>query len=198
MYDLTSHRHDALTALHSQALVGDRGAMNAIFESLEPLLRRRLAAQFPRVPADWIHDAVQDTLLEYRVRPDHFDTRRGVSLESFLFRASRCDLLNHLDAERRRGRLQRDADRALGLSGIVMPCFDRQLDVACILQRIRIEMSDIELQVLDELAKGDVRPQILAGVVGASHLPPVEQRIAVKRVVNRILQRLRRLGLRSI
>jgi DNA-binding response OmpR family regulator len=185
----------SLRQLHAKAIGGDQSAVDVIVESVEPFLRRSLIAQFARVDRDWIHDAVQDTVLEYRSCPARFDVALGVPLKSFFLLAARRDLLNRIRAERRRREIVAECNIAFAAD--IEPTTERRLDLQRALRRIRNGMSNVELRIFQNVLEGNSRIEHLARAAQIDHLSLTEQRTAINRIIKRLFQRMRRLGLRK-
>src|SRR5688572_21502995 len=94
---------DDLAALHLRIIGGDAAAADTVASVMLASVSRRLRRGFPRVPHDFIVDAVTDALvLEYLARPQRFDSGLGVPLDRYLEVAARRNLQNRLQAEARR------------------------------------------------------------------------------------------------
>jgi DNA-directed RNA polymerase specialized sigma24 family protein len=182
---------------HEQALSGDDTAVDWIVAELLAPLRYQLRKGFSTAPKDWIHDAVVDALLEYRTRPGRYDMSRGISLSRYLLFAARRNLINRLSSEARRGghettvpadRLPEPAVHApqavSGESSATIPIPEN-------------DFSEPERIVLQLWRTGERRTRIYAQALKLSSLPANEQRIHVKRIKDRVVQRVRRWARRS-
>jgi CheY-like chemotaxis protein len=188
---------DLLSGLRQYAMCGDDAAVDQILTALLPVLRQRLRAAFATAEDDWIHDAAVDALMEYRARPDRYDPARGVPLSGYLLLAARRNLINRLDKERRRTaheetgaaaplpepRAPADRDTQGSASG---PPKIRMADVA---------FTESERTVLRLLRAGERRTDVYAMALGLGAFSVAEQRVRVKQIKNRLMQRIRRLVL---
>jgi CheY-like chemotaxis protein len=186
---------ESLRILHERGVAGDHAAVNQVLESLEPVLRRSLTSRFRRVPQDWVHDAVQDALLEYMARCGRYDRTRGVPLRAFMIIAAKRNLLNRIDSEQRRGAYKANPPRPMVLA--VRPTIERRIDIRRSLLRVAAFLDRVERSVLRAMLLGECSSEELARTADVEHLIPVERRASVRRIKNRIFQRLRRLGQRS-
>lgn len=195
---------DALLALHARLLSGDRVASEALARCLLPHLIADVGRAFPRADEQLVADGVTDALLDYAERPAQVDTGRGVPLDRFLAVASRRNVDNLLRGERRRkarerevGSRKREADVAQDPAA----GNTRQEDLEAIAAR-RAAMdaalaSSTDREVLGLILDGVKDTAKFARVMRLSHLPPPEQRKAVRRHKDRITRFLRRKGLMS-
>ena len=161
---------------------------------ITPVLERSLR-KGRRVEADWIHDAVQDAVMEFRVNFRRFDPARGVPLMAFLWTAANRNLLNRIDRERRRSAHESTEDSpgsAVRRSGAA-PCYEVRLDLARAVSAVWARLTQVERKVFGLIVKGEDRTEVLAEAAHVSHLPRLERQREVKRITNRIFQRLRRL-----
>jgi hypothetical protein len=160
----------------------------------EPVLGR-LARTYPAADRDVVHDAFVQALLEICQAPGRFDPARG-AIEDLLFGASRRKLLGLMRSETRRRRREREkAERAVAGAPSAARSIAEQLANAELARRARQEVArtDAEREVLRlwELGVDDLG--LYARALGIEHRGEAEQAAAVKRVRDRLLQRLRRL-----
>jgi CheY-like chemotaxis protein len=185
-----SSNDDALKTLHDRGIAGNGSAVGEIVERLEPVLRRSLASRL-RAQPDWVHDAVQDALIDYMVRPNRLDCSRGVPLPGFLLMAAYRNLLNRIDAERRRGKHERAAQTGKPVART--PMLERGLDVRTSVGRAWTLFDVVEKSVFRAILRGERSSDALAKTANVEHLAPAERREVVRRLKNRLFQRLRRL-----
>ena len=184
-----------LLALHASAINGDAHALDKLCERILPELEYSVSLKARRAERDWVHDAVQEAVLEFRASPRRFDRTRGVSLTAFLWVAAYRNLLNRMDRERRRTwHTVSIADGTLeAVAPSVVPDYDRDLDLQKALLAVWRGLSNAERRVFQLLRQGEQRADVLAQAAGAPDLKIPEQRLVVKRIANRIFQRMRRL-----
>jgi CheY-like chemotaxis protein len=199
-------RHPELTASAPPTGCAPRGApltaaervmIADVVEVLLPVLNRNLRRTFPGVDADYVADAVADALLDLRRCLPRFDPTRGVSFTRFLNLAAHRNLLDRLAKDRRRGRWHEQyawcAPRAIQCD----ECQCGHADSAAITTALReagILKTDADAATLRLWLDGERRTAVFATAVGVCDLPEDQQRRTVKRVKDRVLQRLRRLN----
>ena len=181
-------------SLYVRAAAGDRLALDDLCQRMLKPLEQSVGRMRRAAQRDWVHDAVQDALLDFRANMTHFDPARGNSLTSFLRMAAHRNLLNRVDAERRRLARER-TDRPAGEPRLasMMPTYERQLDIERAVRAIRGGLSPVEDAVFALILDGEYRTDILAGAAGIGDLPAAERTKGTRRITNRIFQRLRRL-----
>ena len=65
-------------SLCADAIAGDEQAIDRLWETIEPLLKRSIGGRFGRLPAEWIHDASpEERSRGVKADPQHADARRG-------------------------------------------------------------------------------------------------------------------------
>jgi hypothetical protein len=151
------------------------------------------------VDPDWVHDAVQDALIEFRANVQRFDPRRGVSLISFLRMGTRRNLLNRIDRERRRAMREIAGDaRGRTLENLpVVPDYERAMDLRNAVAAVWANLSVIERRVFRLILEGERRSDGFAHAADARHMEPRERRRATRRITNRIFERMRRMRARA-
>jgi RNA polymerase sigma-70 factor, ECF subfamily len=180
--------------LHDRIVSGDREAFEAIAAWSVTQLHTRLGRRFPRASRDHVHDAIVDALLDYAAAPARFDRTRNISLQSFLYYASRKNLSNLLVAEgRRRTREAEYATTRPLVTADSMGVDAHGLRSSEARHRIeKVSSDDRERDMVRKWLSGERRTRELATVYGVSHLPPKEQQKEIKRVKDRILKRVKR------
>lgn len=183
---------DALRVYHDRAVSGDDTAPDRIAATLLPSLQQRLRKAFPTTPEEWIHDAVVDALMEYHARPARYDASRGTPLRQFLLFAARRNVLDRRDSEaRRRGHetiVPSDTLSELGgAAPEVVPS-----DFSATIAVPEDDFTEAERTVLHLWRAGERRTRVYAEALGRGSLPFAEQRVHVKRLKDRVVQRARR------
>jgi hypothetical protein len=189
--------------LHEDALRRGADVADQLVGRLLPALHAKLRRAFPLVDDDIRTEGVEDALFAYILHPEKFDPGRGVPLDRFLYVASWRNVADRLKAERRRR--QREAEYARLVAWSKTPTHaGARMDVdSCLAaynRRVRsararaFAMVDnpLEAEALRRWLDGETRWQPLAAVLGKQHLPPLEQRRAVKRFKDRFMRRLTR------
>jgi hypothetical protein len=160
--------------------------------TLLPSLQQRLRRAFPTTPKEWIYDAVVDALVEYHMRPARYDVSRGISLGRFLLLAARRNVLDRRDSEaRRRGHetnVPSDTLSELGGAAPEVVPSDSSATIAVPEE----DFAEAERTVLYLWRSGERRTRVYAEALGRSSLPFAEQRLHVKRLKDRVVQRVRR------
>lgn len=192
--------------LHRLLLEGDRTASARIAERHWDRLIERLNARFPHVP-DLVEDAVSQAMTDYLLRPTIYDPNRS-SLSGFLFMAAKADLLNLLEAEKRRLKhevVELDADDAD--VALDKPRAEYLADETTNPDRLDLDQDELEAriqqvlpdprdrEILALMKDGERRTAAFAHILDITSLPLAEQRALVKRHKDRIKQRLRRAGI---
>jgi CheY-like chemotaxis protein len=183
---------DALRVYHDRAVSGDDTAAERIVATLLPSLQQRLRKAFPTTPKDWIYDAVVDALREYHARPARFDVSRGTPLSQFLLFAARRNVLDRRDAEaRRRGRETIvPSDTLAELAGAAPEMLPAECSTTIAVPEG--DFTEAERSVLHLWRAGERRTRVYAEALGLGSLPLAEQRVHVKRLKDRVVQRVRR------
>lgn len=194
-----------LHALHQRLLAGDVTAPRELAERLVPLLRRRLG-QLERTVEDpaVVRSAIGLVIAKYLGDPERFDPGRG-GLVGYLAMEARGDVLNELDALRRRRRHERPVDNLVELErpGRDSTVEDEVLeradpvgvppDVARAALQALSELDELDRRLLQMMADGVRSTAAFAAVLELSHLPVELQRKAVKQRKDRLGKRLERL-----
>ncbi|MGI8336756.1 hypothetical protein ACRYCC_43015 [Actinomadura scrupuli] len=195
-------------ALHHRLLAGDVTASSELFELLGDRLVARLKARWPRLAGtDALHDASVDALIGYLQAPDRYDPTRAALL-SWLELAAHRDLANDHASPRRTFERAWLVESALSaeLGTGEGPLLEERLAVrdvhpveesSGVLSRIREAFPDAVDRELIFLycIEGERSTKAAAEVLGIGGLPPGEQASEVKRHKDRILHKLRRMGL---
>lgn len=183
---------DALRVYHDRAVSGDDTAAERIVATLLPTLQQRLHKAFPTTPNDWIHDAVVDALREYHGSPARYDVSRGTSLSQFLLFAARRNVLNRRDAEARRRGHETIVPSAI-LVKLAGAAPERVLgECSTTIAVAEDEFTEAERTVLQLWRAGERRTRVYAEALGCGSSPFAEQRAHVKRIKDRVVQRVRR------
>jgi len=194
-----------LGRLHARLLSGDVVAPTELAERIVPLLRRRLE-RLERSAGDphLVPSVIGLVVAKYLREPERFNPARG-GLVAYLSMEARSDVLNELEARRRRrARELPVADPVeLASSSRDSTVEEEALDTVDpfgvapeIVQgavRALRDLDHLDRQVLQMMADGVRATSAYAAVLGLSHLPADLQRKAVKRLKDRLQRRLERL-----
>jgi len=194
-----------LGMLHARLLSGDVVAPTELAERIVPLVRRRLE-QLERSAGDphLVPSVIGLVVAKYLREPERFNPARG-GLVAYLSMEARSDVLNELEARRRRrARELPVADPVeLASSSRDSTVEEEALDTVDpfgvapeIVQgavRALRDLDHLDRQVLQMMADGVRATSAYAAVLGLSHLPADLQRKAVKRLKDRLQRRLERL-----
>jgi RNA polymerase sigma-70 factor (ECF subfamily) len=185
-------QHHEIHWLHARILLGDEHAREQLLARMLPDLVQRVRQQFRAAPGDLVSDAVVDALLDYVSRPGRFDSGRNVPLFAFLVRAAACNVINSLEAERRRRvREARYADDAAARAKLPETVESRYTQI--LIPRPHDVASDgAERRAYELWRAGERRTGVFATALGLSGLAPLDQRREVKRFKDRLLKRIRR------
>jgi hypothetical protein len=191
--------------LHERILADDPVAPVELAERLLPLLRRRLLAWSATIEDPHVvPSAIGLVVADYLSDPDRFEPGRG-GLVAYLAMQVRGDVLNELDARRRRRRHESPVDAPVELespgrdSTVEEEALDAvdPLDVApAVAEAARQaldEFGEVDRRLLLMMAEGVRATGAYAAVLGLSHLPVELQRKAVKQHKDRLQKRLERL-----
>jgi RNA polymerase sigma-70 factor, ECF subfamily len=202
---MTDANNAELVKLHERLLAGDPVAPAVLAQRLLPLLQVRLRSlarsmDDPHV----VPSAIGLVLADYLGDPERFDPARG-GLIAFLAMQVRGDVLNELDARRRRR--QRESPVAepveLAASARNLTVEEEALDAVdpidvppSAIQAAREalgEFSTVDRRLLELMADGVRSTSAYAAVLEISHLPDRLQQKIVKRHKDRLQKRLERL-----
>jgi CheY-like chemotaxis protein len=184
---MATHFHE----LHASILSGDPTVIEPLMRDLLIEVSGRLHRRWLRIPFDWIHDAVVDALLDYVRRPARFDHTRGIPLPQFIHHAARQNLLNRIDSERRRLKREATLDnmKAPTLADHAsQPAESRWTQLAGAIE----QFSKSERDVLQLWIDGETRTAEFARVLQLNNSDSADCLLHVRRVKERIRQRLRR------
>ena len=187
---------DSALNLHNRIVTGDQRASEDLAAYLLPKLKSGLRKTFAATDSESLHDAVVEAFLDYLRRPWRYNPERG-RLESFLLRASRCNLINRLDSDRRR--VDREIETARHSHRATAPEVDAvaRAELRRLLEQATTSFTTMERRVLRLWMSGERRTSVFANATGISDASAREQRAQVKQVKDRIVQRLRRWRSRS-
>jgi hypothetical protein len=185
-----------VAVLHERVLIGHPDAVEALIERLLPVLVALVKRAFPKTPDDLALTAVEDALLEYSRRPTRFDRSRGVPLLLFLRLAAVRNLSNLRRAEaRRQARLDRYAHEVL--SDLRNSRFAEERDRERTSEALWSALSELSADEQAAMALwlgGERRSRFLAGALRIDHLPIKDQEGAVKRLKDRVRNRVKRVS----
>jgi RNA polymerase sigma-70 factor, ECF subfamily len=202
---MSNDRSDDLRALHQRLLDGDRTVATELVPLLLPHLQQRLARLRASVDdPDEVTSQIGLAIAHYLNDPERFDPSRG-DLVTYLSVVARGDVLNELDARRRRRVHEVPSSRLVELDPPDRnPTVEETALDAVDPVDIAPETAVSALQALSDLGEEDRKMLELmadrvratsayAAVLGISHLPDELQRTAVKRHKDRLQKRLERL-----
>ena len=202
---MTDSTEAQLIQLHERLLAGDPVAAAELAELLLPRLQRRLSGMSGTVgDPHMVLSAIGLVVADYLQRPARFDPDRG-GLTAYLAMQVRSDVLNELDARRRRrrhespmaepvelGPLDRDSTVEEAALDAVDPIDVAPATVEAA-RRALEEFGEVDRRLFLMMAEGVRATSAYAAVLGLSHLPIDLQRKAVKRHKDRLQKRLERL-----
>jgi hypothetical protein len=145
----------------------------------------------PTVDSTIVNDAVEDAILDYLRRPDRYNPARS-RLDTFIALAAKRDVLNALACDRRR------QTREAAIASLQSPNTNLKnwstLDKSDVSWTAVWELLTSNPERLFFLARldGERRTGPLAQILGLHTSPPEEQRRAVKRMTDKLRNRLRR------
>jgi RNA polymerase sigma-70 factor (ECF subfamily) len=184
-----------VAVLHERVLAGHPFAVEALIERLLPVLTRSLRRRFPRADEHAVAEAVEDALLGYSKRPVQFDRSRGVPLLSFLGLAAARNLSNLLRGESRRSARERAFAEEVVLQSHSGRPDERQAhaELTTLKQRLMAAATQEERPAVQLIVEGEQRVDVLARALGLDRLSPEAQRRGLKRLKDRLRNRMRRL-----
>ncbi len=195
-------------ALHLRLLALDAVAWPDLCAAYVGPLTAWLKQSAPRyADPDQRQDAVHQAVMNYLKNPKAYDPRQS-ELGAYLRRAARADLLNVLQRERRhrRHRVAWKVVEPAGEGGNYLAEKDDPSDPVerreeterwrVWLREQAAGFTEMEQRVLDLMLQGEHSYRLFADALGLGHLPVAEQNREVKRVKDRMVQRLKR-GARS-
>jgi len=186
------HDKKTIADLHARVICGDHTALDELLGHFIDVLPRRLSRHYRRAATDLLVDACDNALLDYAARPQQYDATFGVPLYNFLYRAAARNLVNLLEADRRRR--AREAYYAAQHNNEPTAVDTRQtsiFDIDVTAAARAVVGPGHERDALIAWING-ARPPALALALNLSHLPSSEQRREIKRFKDRMTKRLRR------
>jgi RNA polymerase sigma-70 factor (ECF subfamily) len=195
-------------AFHHRIVGHDPTAFAELCEIALPHLVLFLEQGFPGQDAHQRETIAIDILLDYRCRPGQFDPAR-LSLLAYLRMAAKYDMLNQIRKNQRRERrlepieegnveLQTAAGNQYRSEENLQEWVEQFTDLSLreILVEVETQLEEPEAQVLVMMLEGVRSTAAYAEVLGMTQLDEKSQRREVKRVKDRIMKRLERLGKR--
>jgi RNA polymerase sigma-70 factor (ECF subfamily) len=195
-------------SFHRRIAAADPTAFAELCEIALPHLVAFLAQGFPGQDPHIRETVAIDILLDYRQRPEQFDPGR-LSLLAYLRMAAKYDMLNQIRKNQRRERRLTPIDG----ENVELPTLEgnqyrreddlqewvqqfTDLSLREILVAVETQLKGPEAQVLAMMLKGIRSTSAYAEVLGITELDEPAQRREVKRIKDRIMKRLERLGKR--
>ncbi len=180
-----------LAELHVHVLNGDETAREEIARLLVPLVQERMRRFARGADASLIEESVHDAILDYLFAPHSFDPSRS-RLDTFVGLAARRNLIDGLRRLHRLAGREIVAGHPLNETlALAVPIAEP--DDSCAALVAVIARSEAERAFLNARLDGERRTDVLAKLLGMADAPTSEQRRAVKRVVDRLRIRSRRL-----
>lgn len=194
-----------LRGLHDRLLSGDRTVSARLAELLLPLVERRIGSLRTSVddPGE-VTSHVGLVIAGYLSRPERYDPARG-GLVTYLAMAVRGDILNELDARRRRRTHEVPSDWPVELDPpdrntsveeealSALDPVDLPPETAAAALKALSTFDATDQRMLQMMADGVKATSAYAAVLDISHLPDDLQRKAVKQHKDRLQKRLERL-----
>ncbi len=191
---------------HARILKGDVTAFAELCEVALPHLVSFLDSKFVYAGSDERETAAIDCLLNYNANAGQYRTG-GISLFAYLRMSARYDMLNVLDQNNRREWRWISLDALDGRSNLQgQEDFTEQLKLDEMLQEytslsfseilsiIQADLDAVEKKILWLMLEGERSTQSYAELLGIQHLDEQQQRDEVKRVKDRMMKKLRRIG----
>lgn len=192
--------------IHRRLVDGDPTApADLAVAFLEQVATWLVSANGNRVADDLCADAAEDAIIALSKNPGSYQPTRGKSLYAYLKMSAQGDLLNLLRKEKcRLGtrvklenlELATDAGKYLGRDDdpSVRLQIHEEVEQAevNVLSTVRAGLPEAEQQVLQLMLDGERRTAYFARALRIEHLPKDEQEAAVKRVKDKLKNRLRR------
>jgi hypothetical protein len=185
---------ERLRPLNERAVCGDDAAVDQMVGDLLPVLRLRLRTRFATAPEELIHDATVDALMECRTNPTRYDPGRGVPVAEYLLFTARRDLLNRLDAERRRAAHEDITPDGVLPEPAIAPDEILWSGASSRIALRHIALTEAERTVFQLWKRGERKTSAYASALRLGPLPIAEQRETVNRIKDRVVRRIRRLA----
>jgi hypothetical protein len=192
------------SAIHARLCEDDPVAPSDLAIAYLDVLTHWLVTTHPRVDPHLCGQAAEDAILALIKNPHSFKSDKS-PLDAYLRMSARADLRNALGRERRHSdrREQLEVVELFGLGGnpgqeddpariVEREVDDLDARGRAILPEIIQAFSGEEQRVFELMLAGERRTSAYARMLGLADLPELDQRIAVKRVKDRIKRRLQR------
>jgi len=193
---------DVVVAIYERLVPGDCLAQSDfIVAVLEPLVSHLRAWRRDVDEHMWL-TAAEDAVLSVIRNPHVYNPAKGGNLFAFLRMAAERDLLNALERERRHHRNRENRDCVELLADGRNPSMEEvaddlpTFDDPAVATEIA-SFTDRERQVFELMRDGEKRTSVFATILGIGDMPLEEQTREVKRVKDRIVKRLQRVGGKS-
>jgi RNA polymerase sigma-70 factor (ECF subfamily) len=201
---------DDACALHCRLLAGDPVAPSDLAMAYLEHLAGWLVRRHPGIEDSSCWEAAEEAIIALSKQPEAYQPERG-TLDNYLRMSASGDLKNLLRAERRhrerradwgavelspaQGKYLQDQGsdpaRIVELQEMVM---ERLADRARVTQAMAEGLTPEEARVLALMQEKERKTAVYAAALGIAHLPLQEQRVAVKRVKDRLTKRIERSG----
>lgn len=178
--------------LHAGVLASDARALGMLFGNIAPMIRKKLRAQFYRVPDAVIADATHDAIVDYAISPTKFKPEFCVPVQTYLLKAARMNIVDELRADLRRHVREEwfAHNRPLGAVSTVA-ALSTEYDFSerqTMLQRV-IESMSVAEQTAVKLWFAGEGPAAIGAALGGSCEDAAAE---VKRLKDRVIKRCRR------
>jgi RNA polymerase sigma-70 factor (ECF subfamily) len=191
---------------HRRILKGEATAFAELCELALPHLVTFLRSKFAYAGNEDQETSAIDSLLTYHANPSQFRIG-GISLFAYLRMSARYDMLNALDQKNRREWRWINIDSLDGRSELQgqEPFTDQlkldemlqeytSLSFSDILNAVQSDLDEMERKILWLMLEGERSTERYAETMEITHLDEQAQREEVKRVKDRLMKKLRRLG----
>ncbi len=195
-------------SLHQRHCAGHSDASYDLVSYFKPLLERALTGTGLTPDVELIEGCALQALTEYLVAPTRFDPARS-SLWTWLVRAAKGDLLNHLGSERRKKAVAERYENEVALAssdrnsvwmdllaamGEVEWPLPKDLSVSDLIRRLELSLRPSDRRVMWMMLEPRTPTSEYAEVLGLGLLPAKEQAKQVKDAKDRVRRVWARVG----
>jgi hypothetical protein len=186
-----SEYKDDLVVLHKGVLRGDASSRERLAAVLLKVVPRILRREMPYIDGHIVNDGVEDALMSYFGVPSRYDPLRA-RLDTFIVTDARRRIHHEL---RSMGRRRLREARFVRTDDLLWPDEEyRAARVDVILRRLIAAVAQgQERALLEAKVDGERRTDVLAAILGVAAASTKERRLAVRRAVDKLKARLRRL-----
>lgn len=172
---------------------------------LDQLIAWLIETNAKNVPEDLCVEAAEDALIALVKNPDSYKSDRNKTLYSYLQMSAQGDLRNGMRREKNKTKrnvgldvlaLSPEGGKHLGRTDDQLLRLENNEELrradAGVLAPARDGLSPEESQALDLILEGERKTEVFARVLGIDHLSKAEQRLAVKKVKDKLKSRIKR------